>query len=84
MAKIDKTQYTKEEFRKLKEQKRLQKLQNENAPLNVPAPNKLPTSKVAFVLGNGISRASIELQELFTSTMRQPQKLMYFYCSPIF
>ena len=64
MAKIDKTQYTKEEFRKLKEQKRLQKLQNENAPLNVPAPNKLPTSKVAFVLGNGISRASIELQEL--------------------
>jgi len=62
MAKIDKTQYTKEEFRKLKEQRRLQKMQTA-ALSSIPDP-RIKQSKIAFVLGNGTSRASIDPQEL--------------------
>ena len=64
MAKIDKTQYTKEEFRLIKEQRRLQKLQNNVVSSNIAPSRPLPTSKIAFVLGNGVSRESIDPQEL--------------------
>jgi len=66
MAKIDKTQYTKEEFRLIKEQRRLQKMQNTVVSSNIAPSRPLPTSKIAFVLGNGVSRASIDPQELKT------------------
>ena len=64
MAKIDKTQYTKEEFRLIKEQRRLQKLQNNVVSSNIAPSRPLLTSKIAFVLGNGVSRESIDPQEL--------------------
>ena len=64
MTKIDKTQYTKEEFRLIKEQRRLQKLQNNVVSSNIAPSRPLPTSKIAFVLGNGVSRESIDPQEL--------------------
>jgi hypothetical protein len=63
MAKIDKSQFSKEEWRKIKEQRRLEK------SLLVPQPaptlqEPISTSNIAFVLGNGTSRKSIEPETL--------------------
>jgi hypothetical protein len=79
VAKIDKTQYSKEEWRKIKEERRQSKLKirsqkesekvepilgNPNASRHVvPLDRNLSTS-TAFVLGNGISRKPIDPAEL--------------------
>ena len=66
MAKIDKTQYTKEEFRKLKEQRRAAKLSVVETNEEI-LPTTIPTQvNAAFILGNGTSRASVNSQELKT------------------
>lgn len=64
--KIDKTQYSKDEWRRIKQQRRLDKshkLQpvHTHAPL-VPRP--IGSNSVAFVLGNGTSRADISVEQL--------------------
>ena len=67
MAKIDKSKYTKEEFKKLKEQRRLEKQskKNEVTFINASSPPRVTTNKnVGFVLGNGTSRTSIDLNRL--------------------
>ena len=68
MAKIDKSQYTKQEFRLIKEQRRLAKLKTQSLepPVQeVETPNTQPIDKnTAFVLGNGVSRSSISLEQL--------------------
>lgn len=67
MAKIDKSLYTKEEFKKLKEErdreKRLAQLEKD-LPLSVV--NKSTNNDIAFVLGNGTSRQPIDVKELGT------------------
>jgi hypothetical protein len=66
MAKIDKTQYTKEEFRKLKEQRRAAKLSVVETNEEI-LPTTIPTQvNAAFILGNGTSRATVKSQELKT------------------
>jgi hypothetical protein len=61
MAKIDKTQYTKEEFRKLKEQRK----ENKQSVLKEEIKPVIPLStNTAYVLGNGTSRSSIVPQDL--------------------
>ena len=69
MAKIDKSQYTKEQWRVVKEQRRLEKLQNrlnkENQFEDLPkSPVKKTSNQIAFVLGNGTSRKSIQVEEI--------------------
>ena len=67
MAKIDKSKYTKEEFKKLKEQRRLEKQSKKQQVtfINSTSTPRLTTNKnTGFVLGNGTSRASIDLNEL--------------------
>jgi len=65
VAKIDKSLYTKEEFKKLKEErrreKRLSQLEQEFPP---SVRNKLTKTDIAFVLGNGTSRKPIDPVEL--------------------
>jgi hypothetical protein len=61
MAKIDKTQYSKDEWRRIKEQRRLEKAAN-NQPILTAAP--VENTSIAFVLGNGTSRAAINVEEL--------------------
>lgn len=69
MAKIDKSQYTKEEWRKIKEQRRLEKAQKQSTiPVvtekkveNIQRPAEF---KTAFVLGNGTSRKTIKPNDL--------------------
>ncbi len=66
MAKIDKSKYTKEEFKKLKEQRRLEKQSKQQVTfINSTSTPRLTTNKnTGFVLGNGTSRASIDLDHL--------------------
>jgi hypothetical protein len=61
MPKIDKTQYSKDEWRKIKEQRRLEKA-HKPQPALIEIPIK--DTSIAFVLGNGISRNSINVEEL--------------------
>lgn len=69
MAKIDKSQYSKEQWRIVKEQRRFQKRQAGEAKQSAfdPVP-QLPVQKtnnqIAFVLGNGTSRGSIDVEEI--------------------
>ena len=62
MAKIDKRQFTKKEWHKIREErrqeKRLKKLSQSIDPVNKSSNN------IAFVLGNGTSRKSIDLEKL--------------------
>lgn len=64
MAKIDKSQYTKEEFQKIRnerrEQKRLELISKSSELPNISI-EEVPTG---FVLGNGTSRKSVDLDEL--------------------
>lgn len=76
MAKLDKSKYTKEQFKKLlaerKKEKALQELQKETQPVRSttePAitpivPNSLRHTEYAFIIGNGTSRVGIDLKEL--------------------
>ena len=62
MAKIDKRQFTKKEWHKIREErrqeKRLKKLSQSIDPVNKSSNN------IAFVLGNGTSRKSIDLEKI--------------------
>ncbi len=62
MAKIDKSQFTKKEWHKIREErrqeKRLKTLSQSIDPINKSSNN------IAFVLGNGTSRKSIDLEKL--------------------
>lgn len=70
MPKIDKTQYSKDEWRKIKEQRRLEKAlkrQPTQIQETLVTPPPISSSKdtgIAFVLGNGTSRAAINVEEL--------------------
>ena len=74
MAKIDKSQYTKLEWRKIKEQRRVEKQRsrdqktlvvNPNTSINITNANiRSSKNKIAFVLGNGMSRRNIPIDEL--------------------
>ena len=65
MAKIDKSLYTKEEYKKLKEErkreKRLIQLEKDLPPKVL---KNLKKSDIAFVLGNGTSRKPINVEDL--------------------
>lgn len=67
MAKIDKTNFTKAEWQRIKQQRRLQKLSSTNdkpsineSAIEIPKPD----NKTALVLGNGISRKPISPESL--------------------
>jgi hypothetical protein len=65
VAKIDKSLYTKEEFKKLKEERRREKrLSQLEQELPSSVENKLTKTDIAFVLGNGTSRKPIIPAEL--------------------
>ena len=65
MTKLDKSLYTKAQWRKLKEAKRQEKLQ-QHSPVTPSVSDLLLDydTNTAFVLGNGISRAPIDPEEL--------------------
>lgn len=69
MVKIDKSLYTKEEWHKIREQRRATKKSQEIQELKNNQPKPLlkanrGRSKTAFVLGNGLSRKGIDLETL--------------------
>lgn len=68
MAKIDKSQYTKEEFKKIKEQRKQEKLEKQilaNKPVaDAIVPRNLQNKNLSFVLGNGTSRKPVDVNEL--------------------
>lgn len=66
MPKIDKSLLTKEEFRRLKEQQRIEKARKKllNESANSIKQNRPVNSKTSFVLGNGTSRRSVNPNEL--------------------
>lgn len=61
MAKVDKSQYTKEQWKVIREQRRLEKAVVPNIIPVAIANNK---NDIAFVLGNGTSRSTIDLNQL--------------------
>ena len=63
MAKVDKTQYTKEEWREIRNQRRIQKIVDKNKRLADHSNRK--NKKAAFVLGNGVSRKPISPESLY-------------------
>jgi hypothetical protein len=63
MAKIDKSQYTKQEWRKIKEQRRQEKLAQAHEKI-IEKTQQLPDLGRAFVLGNGTSRKPISPDQL--------------------
>ena len=63
MAKIDKSLYTKEEWLVIRNRRRLDKqLKKQKQQITQSMKNK--DTKTAFVLGNGVSRASIDPEQL--------------------
>lgn len=66
MAKLDKSKYTKEEFQKLRderrEQKRLELIAKSKPTVEILKEHN--NTKIGFVLGNGTSRASIDPESL--------------------
>ena len=58
MAKIDKSQYSKEEWRKIREQRRIDKIIQKSKKTNTNS-TYTTKSEISFVLGNGTSRKSI-------------------------
>jgi len=69
MAKIDKTQYTKAEFQKIRDKRKLDKQralieQTNFDPSPLPKDRDSSLFKTAFVLGNGTSRQSIDITSL--------------------
>ncbi len=63
MSKIDKRQYTKEEWHQIREKRRLRKAAKKIANIPTSAPAK-SHNQIAFVLGNGLSRKDIDVEEL--------------------
>ena len=61
MPKVDKSQYTKSQWRKIREQRRMEKQSRQHAQQEktIEKPNSC-----AFVLGNGVSRRGIDLEKL--------------------
>lgn len=57
MAKVDKSQYTKEEWRKIREERRRQKIATKLGTIDLAESSR--KGNVAFVLGNGNSRSPI-------------------------
>jgi len=55
MPKVDKSQYTKSEWKKIREERRIEK---------TPKISSFQNTSTAFVLGNGVSRKSIKPQSL--------------------
>lgn len=68
MAKIDKTQYSKAEWRTIKQQRRLQKAQTAQTAQTAQPESVIDTvaTSVAFVLGNGTSRSTVAVEQLST------------------
>lgn len=67
MAKIDKTQYTKTQWQIIREQRRQEKLVSSSSKAISNIPTTTPSTvdnSTAFVIGNGTSRASIDLKHL--------------------
>ena len=66
MAKIDKSKYTKQEFKKIREDRRQKKRLEliSNTTLTSKLPNVTSNKKCSFVLGNGTSRSSIDVHTL--------------------
>ena len=62
MAKIDKTQYTKAEWKQIREQRRRDKRIAQIKKHPAYHPDK--REKIAFVLGNGTSRSSIPIEDI--------------------
>jgi len=64
LAKIDKTRYSKEQWKIVREERRRSKAKN-NPPEEIKTPPlEKQNNDVAFVIGNGISREGIELEAL--------------------
>lgn len=61
MSKIDKRQFTKQEWKRIKEQRRLSK---QNKKIESQYTSSIKNQMIAFVIGNGVSRRSIDLQPL--------------------
>jgi hypothetical protein len=60
MPKVDKSQYTKSQWRKVREQRRMEKQSRKL----VDTEKTVMSNSCAFVLGNGISRKGIDLEKL--------------------
>ena len=59
MAKVDKSQYTKAQWRAIREERRQRKITyTDNQSVDIPQ------AKPAFVLGNGVSRQAVEVDDL--------------------
>ncbi len=63
MSKIDKRQFSKQEWHRIREERRVAKLQKRISKIPTTSEEKT-TNKIAFVLGNGISREDILLEEI--------------------
>jgi hypothetical protein len=63
MAKIDKRQYTKEEWKEIRQQRRIQKIVDRSKK-ETPRPLIPTKNKISFVLGNGTSRSIINTEQL--------------------
>ena len=66
MAKIDKSKYTKAQWKTLREQRRQEKLAKKQPEIVFESvvPRNISNKNCSFVLGNGTSRKSIDLNEL--------------------
>ena len=63
MSKIDKRQYSKQEWHRIREQRRIAKMQRKMSRIPQSSPAK-KSNQIAFVLGNGTSREGIDLEEI--------------------
>jgi len=63
MAKIDKSKYTKQQFQKIKEQRRQEKLLKK-FPVKKVSHNVVQNTNISFVLGNGTSRKPVFPEQL--------------------
>lgn len=63
MAKLDKSQYSKSQWRQIREQRRREK-QSRVLAQTTPSHEETQDTHTAFVLGNGVSRKGIDLTEL--------------------
>ena len=84
MAKIDKSLYTKEEWHKLRDERREQKRQilDSSNKVNVTPQIKETPKNIAFVIGNGTSRASIDLHQLKSKGIMYGCNALYRTFSP--
>jgi len=66
MAKLDKSQYSKDEWKKIREQRRRDKLAKKKQPVLTQIKESIsnPDTGRAFVLGNGLSRKPVVPEDL--------------------